>query len=70
MTLKEPDLSAWVEIWVDEVIADIPGEVMHIMPVDDLVGHERCKACICGPMIEHLGHRDFAAFHHALDGRE
>lgn len=45
-----------------------------MLPVDDLIDHERCEDCICGPDIEPV-ERDDGSFvwvvvHNSLDGRE
>jgi hypothetical protein len=47
---------------------------LHILPVGDLIEHERDEGCVCGP-IETVLHRadgsDTRAFSHmSLDGRE
>lgn len=63
--LTPPD--TWEITWVTEV--DI-GDLMHIVPVDDLIGHENDPDCVCGPYWEDLGRGDFLVAHHALDKRE
>lgn len=60
------DPAAWDTSWVSEPGI---GELMHIVPVDDAVAHERDPACICGPYWEDLGKGDFLVAHHALDKR-
>jgi hypothetical protein len=44
-------------------------ETIHVVPVDDLVGHESVQdACACGPHVEFFP-RGTVVVHHALDGR-
>jgi len=47
---------------------------VHVIPVGDLIEHERAADCVCGP-VETVLHRldgsDVAAYSHmSLDGRE
>jgi hypothetical protein len=45
------------------------GETYHVVPVDDLVGHEEAQdSCACGPHVEFFP-RGTVIVHHALDGR-
>jgi len=45
-------------------------ETYHVVPVDDLVGHEETgDDCACGPHIEYFS-RGRVIVHHALDGRQ
>jgi hypothetical protein len=45
------------------------GETFHVLPVDDLVGHEEAQdLCACGPHVEFFP-RGKVVVHHALDGR-
>lgn len=49
-------------------------KAVHVLPVGDLIEHERTEDCVCGP-IETVLHRsdgsDARAFSHmSLDGRE
>lgn len=67
--MRAPDLTQWREVWIDDVIDDEDVEVMHIEPLDDLVGHDHSLACICGPYVEYLGKGDWMAAHHPLDKR-
>lgn len=67
--MRAPDLTQWEEVWVDEILDDVNAEVMHLIPVADLVGHERGQDCVCGPYIEHLAQQDYVAVHYALDAR-
>lgn len=46
----------------------------HVLPVEDLIEHERSEDCVCGPAIEPV-ERDSGSFawvivHNSLDGRE
>lgn len=60
----------WDEVrWIDDVINGAPAEAMHIVPVQDLVGHELTQGCICGPHVEHLAQADYLIAHHPLDIR-
>jgi hypothetical protein len=44
-------------------------ETYHVVPVDDLVGHEEVRdSCACGPHVEYFLHGKVVV-HHALDGR-
>ena len=44
-------------------------ERYHVVPVDDLVGHEEAgDGCVCGPHVEFYV-RGQVVVHHALDGR-
>lgn len=60
-----PDLSQWDEVWIEQD----HGNEMHLVPVDDLIGHELDSECICGPYWEDLGKGDFLVAHHPLDKR-
>ena len=42
---------------------------MHLMPVNDLVAHEECDDCPCGPGTEFVS-GGAVVVHHSLDGRE
>lgn len=49
-------------------------DVVHVVPVDDVVDHHAGPDCVCGPRVEPVG-RDDGTFgwlyvHHSLDGRE
>ena len=55
----------WDQLWV----AEGKYEMMHIIPVDDLVAHETVHDCVCGPYREYLGKDSFLIAHHALDRR-
>ncbi len=48
--------------------------IVHVVPVDDLVGHEPNEDCVCGPTVEAVHREDgsmgWVMKHHALDGRE
>ena len=47
---------------------------IHVVPVNDLVGHEEALGCACGPDVETITHPEQGAgllvIHHSLDGRE
>jgi hypothetical protein len=44
-------------------------ETIHVVPVEDLVGHEEVQdSCACGPHVEFFP-RGTVVVHHALDGR-
>lgn len=47
---------------------------IHVMPKDDLVAHEPCGGCVCGPRLEIVRHPSgavkWAYIHPSLDGRE
>ncbi|RKR92794.1 hypothetical protein BDK92_7276 [Micromonospora pisi] len=47
---------------------------VHVMPVGDLVAHDRDAACVCGPTTEPVptsdGRIGWVIVHHSLDGRE
>lgn len=46
----------------------------HVIPVDDLIEHDRTDECLCGPTAEAVFRPDGSAgwlvVHHSLDGRE
>jgi len=42
---------------------------LHIVPVDDEVGHDLDQDCICGPYFEDLGGGERLLAHYALDRR-
>lgn len=65
--MKDPAsiVHEWDQIWTEELF----GDLMHIVPVDDLIAHELDWDCICGPYREHLGKGSFLVAHHALDRR-
>ena len=44
-------------------------KVIHVLPVDDLIEHERTTDCVCGPLLCFYGPR-LIVTHHSLDGRE
>jgi len=52
-------------------------DVLHVIPVGDLVGHDTGTAepdCACGPRVEPVqrddGSMGWLIVHHSLDGRE
>lgn len=69
--MSHPPRSAapgWLVEWVE---AD--GNV-HVIPLGDLIDHDRTDGCICGPTSELQTHDDapdaWLVTHHSLDGRE
>lgn len=58
------------ERWLTEWHTLADEEQIHIVPVGDLVEHERTRDCACGPYREHLEGRDWLYMHASLDGRE
>ncbi|HEY9354190.1 MAG TPA: hypothetical protein VIP28_13100 [Nocardioides sp.] len=46
----------------------------HVMPVNDLVGHDVADDCVCGPRTEIVIRKDGSSgwliVDHSLDGRE
>lgn len=56
--------------WDDILIERPHGDVLMLIPVDDLIGHEQSADCVCGPLVEPLGAIDLFVGHYALDGRE
>lgn len=60
-------MDGWLSVWLLEVDGE---DQLHIVPENDLVGHEYSGDCACGPQVEHLGGIDWLYVHHALDGRE
>lgn len=45
-------------------------DTYHVVPVDDVVGHEETgDGCACGPHVEYFP-RGRVIVHHALDGRQ
>ena len=43
---------------------------MHVLPLGDLIEHEKTDECICGPDVAFLGDGRMMVEHHSLDGRE
>lgn len=64
--MSTPELDQWEETWVTD--AEI-GDLMHVVPVADLIGHELEPDCACGPYWEDLGRGDFLIAHYPLDPR-
>jgi hypothetical protein len=50
-------------------VADLPNGV-HVLPVDDVVDHDLTEDCLCGPLSQLFGDREWSVVHHSLDGRE
>lgn len=44
-------------------------DIIHVLPINDLVEHIDSEECICGPDIEYVG-PGWLCSHHSLDGRE
>lgn len=49
-------------------------ELIHVVPLNDLVEHDTQSECVCGPRVE-VAKRDDGSVgwlyvHHSLDGRE
>lgn len=45
----------------------------HVLPVNDLIEHERNDECVCGPRVEPVERNGVPGeliVHHSLDGRE
>lgn len=65
--MSEPvtPLDCWDEVW----IADDLGDVLHILPVDDAVGHELRPDCPCLAHWRWLGEGDLLVAHNPWDGR-
>ena len=57
-------LSDWVSI---TGMTESGGRVTHIIPVDDLHGHEMSSDCWCQPILDH---EYWIATHNSADGRE
>jgi hypothetical protein len=49
-------------------------QVVHVIPVGDVVPHEKTEDCVCGPRVEIEPVPDapdgHVVVHHSLDGRE
>ena len=61
-------MNEWKAMKIPSVSLD-GGNVVHVMPVQDLVQHHTEPRCVCGPWVEKtLGGWLFT--HHSLDGRE
>ena len=43
--------------------------VLHVVPVNDLIDHEDTDECVCGPDFEFV-EGGMIVMHHTLDGRE
>ena len=44
--------------------------MVHVIPVDDVVAHDRDAGCVCGPRLERVEPGGTVAIHHSMDGRE
>lgn len=57
-----------VELWDQITTRDEDGDVVHIVPVNDLVDlHTTETACVCGPETQMVD-RTFVVSHWPLDG--
>lgn len=49
-------------------------DVVHVIPLDDLIVHDENDECPCGPTTEPVQRDDgsfgWTVLHHSLDGRE
>ena len=49
-------------------------DTVHVLPLDDLIEHERGDGCPCGPEAQPVKRDDgsvgWLLVHHSLDGRE
>ena len=49
-------------------------DVVHVLPVDDLIEHEVDEDCVCGPTVKPIfredGSNGWVVNHHSLDRRE
>lgn len=56
------------------VLYDLADADVHVLPLDDLAGHELCGDCRCRPASELVPRPDgsdgWVLVHHSLDGRE
>ena len=52
----------------------VPGDEVHVVPVNDLVGHAIEDDCVCGPVTEPVPREDgsmgWVVSHQSLDRRE
>lgn len=55
-------------------MAETDDDILHVMPVDDLIEHHADEDCPCGPTVrieQREGRSDGHLWvHHSLDGRE
>lgn len=49
-------------------------DILHVIPLDDLIVHTEDDECACGPRAEPVERKDgsiwWVVVHHSLDGRE
>lgn len=43
---------------------------VHVMPVNDLIGHQGARDCWCKPMLTQEEGCHVVVVHHSMDGRE
>lgn len=55
--------------WDQITTADEDGDVVHLIPVDDLVEHTIETACACGPECQSVGGGTVVFSHWPLDRR-
>jgi len=66
----------WNEPWNVFRAEDEMSDRVHVVPVDDLIGHETDDGqdCVCGPRVEVVERDDgsdgWVVTHYSLDGRE
>lgn len=61
----------WKAMKIPSVSVD-GGNVVHVVPVDDLIRHHMEPKCVCGPWVEKVpgNPAGWLFTHHSLDGRE
>ncbi len=47
-------------------------QIIHVLPLNDLIEHEESEDCPCGPDVELVSalNDGWVVSHHSLDGRE
>lgn len=59
---------------MSEGASEVERGPVHVVPINDLVGHEASDDCVCGPTVEAVfrddGSNGWVVVHHSLDGRE
>lgn len=55
--------------WDDVLVERDHGDVLHIVPVDDLIDHELDVTCVCDPALDTLVGNALLVAHFALDSR-
>jgi hypothetical protein len=65
--MSAPGAHRWLTVEVER-------GVVHVIPLDDVVPHDRIDDCLCGPTSECIpkdnGPDGWVVTHHSLDGRE